>query len=139
MLTSISFSFAQEKPYKLSSESFIAAKVAVLDVIINDTRFDSINKLYNKDSCIFWIDEEFYKEIVMQIKERNPKFAVIRKSQQCDVCHWSLDFYINPYLEDPKEVIVQMECVLKGESISLIGIEIIKEGKACQIQATLRS
>lgn len=134
LIISSSFAFAQDKPRKLSSESFIAAKVAVLDVIINDARFDSINKLCNKDSCLFWTDEEFYEEIIIKIKEQNPKFAVIKESQQSDFCYWSFDFYINPYLEDPKEAIVQMECVLKRENISLIGVGMEKEGKTWRIK-----
>lgn len=125
---------AQENIYKLSSESYIDAKVAILDVIINSPEFDSINKLCNIDTCRFLDNEEFYEEVIIRLKEKNATFTIINESQRKDLCHWSLDFYINPYLEDPKEAIVQMEYVSKGESEVIVGIDMEKSQGHWQIK-----
>lgn len=128
MLTSISFSFAQDRPYKFSGESYNAAKFEILDVIINDSRFDSINRIYNPINCVFLTDEEFSETIIIQLKEQNAYFKTIDGDEYNACSYWFLgDFYINPYLENPDTARVQLSYNIKGNSATLIGIEMEKK------------
>lgn len=95
----------------------------ILNVIINSPQFDSINKLCDLDSCRFLYDEEFYKNMFLQLKEKNPKFSILNNPEQDNSCFWILgDFFISPYIENPEEARIQMEFVLENKEGLLIGI-----------------
>ena len=115
-----------QSEYKLSRVAYISAEIAILDAIINSPQFDSINNLCSIDSCRFLEDEElFIEKVVISLKEQNPKFTILNWEERNNACYWILgDFYINPYIENPKEARVQLTLILEHKKGELNGIDI---------------
>lgn len=121
-----------QNEYKLSSEAYFAAEVAILDVIINSPQFDSINSFYNVDNYIF-AENELLPEIVsVQLENNNSKFKIVYETCENNHGYWILGhFVLNRYIEDPRDAVLQIEFIFEGNSKTLIGIDMEKGEDWC--------
>jgi hypothetical protein len=120
-----------QQEIKMSLDKYNEEKEAILNTVINSVPFDSINNTY-LDSSLFFVfaeNEILYKDIPIKLTYKNQKVEIMDCSQINEYCYWIGDFFLNAYVENPKEARVQIELTLKGKEILNMGISLKKEEK----------
>ena len=130
ILFSSCFIYAQQE-IKMTIDEYNKEKEAILNAIINSIPFDSINNIYLGSSYFVFAENEIlYKDIPIVLMYKNQKIEIADCSQMEENCYWVGDFFLNAYLENPKEARVQIELISskKKEDI-LFGITLEKSEK----------
>jgi hypothetical protein len=124
-----SYTLVGQQKIKMSLEEYNKEKETILNTVINSIPFDSINNVYSDTSLflIFAENEILYSDIPIKLVYKNRKVEIVDCSQINEKCYWVGDFFLNIYVENPKEAIVQIELVFKNKEIINMGISLKKE------------
>ena len=117
-----------QQEIKMTTDKYNKEKEAILNVIINSAQFDSINSIYYDPSLHFFFAENeiLYKDIPITLTCKNQKIEIIDCSQTKENCYWIGDFFLNIYIENPKEARTQITLVRKNKEDILFGITLAK-------------
>ena len=118
---------AQQK-IKITIDEYHKEKEAILNVIINSVQFDSINNIYSDSSLhfVFAENEILYKDIPITLTYKNQTVEIVDCSHTKENCYWIGDFFLNLYIENPKEARTQLVLVRKNKEDILLGITLEK-------------
>jgi len=122
--------YAQQE-IKMTIDEYNKEKEAILNAVINSIQFDSINNIYFGSSSyfVFAENEILYKDIPIVLMYKNQKVEIVDCSKTEKNCYWVGDFFLNVYIENPKEARTQIVLVRKNKEDILFGITLEKYRK----------
>lgn len=114
-----------QQEIKMLLDKYSNEKEAILNTVINSSQFDSINAIYHIEKPIL-LKNEILNDTSLMLNYKGEKVDIMDHSLIKDSPYWDLgDFFLNIYVEDPKDARVQIILVLKEEEV-IIGITLQK-------------
>ena len=124
----LSYSLAGQQEIKMSREAYNKEKETILNTVINSIQFDSINTLYHIEKQIFIKNELLTNDSCFVLTYKKQRVKIMDKSLIGDNEYWDLgDFFLNIYIENPKDARVQIVLVLKNKEEIIMGVTLKKE------------
>jgi hypothetical protein len=125
-----SYTLSGQQEIKMSLDKYNKEKSAILNTIINSIQFDSINTVYNIKEPIFLKNEILANDSCFVLTYKKQRVKIVDYSLINDNDYWDLgDFFLNIYVEDPKDARVQIVLVLKNKEDIIIGVTLQKTKK----------
>ncbi len=111
----------------ISENKYNKEKQRILNVIINSPQFDSIKANFNVNNIIFLENDVLSKKKVT-LKYHKQKINIIEFSKIGNNQYWVLGhFFLNPYIKNPTESVVQISLAEGNEEKILLGIGLNKK------------